>query len=544
MSLNEILKPGMKGVFYGRYSTKKQDIEMQKHSSYYLCKQYQCDITKEFIDRGVSATKKTLLHREKLVAMLKEAELNKFDFIVTYNGDRLARDPYEHQFLREQFKNLGVPVILSCYESLYDVGDLVSQLVKDGMTKYESDTTRDRTRDTFIYKVRKGEWTGGTTPFGYGYDKQNKRIYIIESEAGKVRDMYNLYKQGLGFKMIARKMPEAFNKGKPWTKEKVKSIITNPFYAGVTSMNKKKEGAHNSLKDRKEWITGESEHIPAIIETELWEYCFKSYEDRKKGLIKPRHFQTPFLLKGLLICKNCNDPLIPKNQRKELKNGTEYGTSIYKCQNCKYQVDATDLHDFVEYHLLNVVLFNEYAKSNHHDFYNQVIQSFKKDKQIIQNDLFKIKKEINALEEQGFQVDREIRKKLKKEKKDEFLPILQLFRDENDKKIKRSKDLQWDKEQAIYYIETVLEDFDFWFEIYKDDSTHKPHDKEKAFFRRMFIHLFDKVIIEPKKSSRVNAKGNHLVGPIKSEFTLEISAKMNMETMGFAEIEGYNDDFG
>ncbi|GED32365.1 hypothetical protein BCE02nite_35060 [Brevibacillus centrosporus] len=45
MQLSDTLKPGMKGAFYGRYSTDKQEMTAQKHSVETLVKKYQCVIT-------------------------------------------------------------------------------------------------------------------------------------------------------------------------------------------------------------------------------------------------------------------------------------------------------------------------------------------------------------------------------------------------------------------------------------------------------------------------------------------------------------------
>ncbi|MCA1047814.1 hypothetical protein [Bacillus toyonensis] len=46
---------------------------------------------------------------------------------------------------------------------------VVSQTVKDGLTKIEAAITQERTRNTFQSKTKRGKWFGGKAPYGYTY---------------------------------------------------------------------------------------------------------------------------------------------------------------------------------------------------------------------------------------------------------------------------------------------------------------------------------------------------------------------------------------
>lgn len=156
MTLSKILSPGKKGVFYGRHSTDKQDILTQKSSVYKLAEEYRVEIVAEYIDEAVSATKKKMEERPQLVNLLRDVTEKKFDFIMVYKDDRLARHPMEHQRLRMFFIANNTPVIISNTKELYTNGDLLAQLMKDGFSKFEADNIRERTRDTFEAKIQKG----------------------------------------------------------------------------------------------------------------------------------------------------------------------------------------------------------------------------------------------------------------------------------------------------------------------------------------------------------------------------------------------------
>ncbi|MEC1716400.1 recombinase family protein, partial [Schinkia azotoformans] len=76
MKLAEIIHPGMKGVFYGRHSTDKQEMVMQQHSVANLITKYGCDIVDEYLDAGVSAVKKNIHQRKQLQRLINDASFN------------------------------------------------------------------------------------------------------------------------------------------------------------------------------------------------------------------------------------------------------------------------------------------------------------------------------------------------------------------------------------------------------------------------------------------------------------------------------------
>jgi site-specific DNA recombinase len=336
MKLSEVLKPGMKGVFYGRHSTDKQEMDLQWYSVQKLIEKYDCEIIAQYLDSGVSATKNSIEERNSLAQLLNDAQKKMFDFVVVYDETRIARDADEHQEIRTLMALLGIPIILSKSESLYDTGDLLSQLVKDAASKYEADALRERTKDMLDALAGRGDWTGGKAPYGYRYLKKEKRFEKIEEQIIIVKQIFELYKKGEGFQAIADKLPPEFNGGKPWLKEKVKCIILNPFYAGYVSTNKRKKNSTSgkrmnmSFTDRSEWIMAKSTAIPAIISFEEWEEVYKIYEEKRKGVLPPKHFKTKFILSGILYCKYCDVPLVGKNQTtKRVSTGRTYGDRIY-----------------------------------------------------------------------------------------------------------------------------------------------------------------------------------------------------------------------
>jgi len=336
----------MRGVFYGRHSTHKQTMETQLRRAYELAEKYECTIVYEILDEGVSSRKK---NRKGFKQLIADAYSEKFDFVVIHRHDRIARIPEEHDMIRLIMHQLNIPIIESETESLYDYGDTIFRAIKDGVAKYELDKIRFNTRGAMKTLVKNGLWTGGKAPFGYRYTPKEKgdngKFEIVEVEMELVKKVFELYKKNHGFSAIAEQMPVNSHRGKEWNKDRVKNIITNPFYAGYIAIRRKHEKKHNSLRDRNEWVMEKSSLIPPVLSIEEWEYCWDLYMTKMKRKISPKHFKTSFLLTSLLKCEDCNGSLVGKDQRTKSNQGKVYGKKVYICKACNFKLNADEAHE-------------------------------------------------------------------------------------------------------------------------------------------------------------------------------------------------------
>lgn len=165
-------------------------------------------------------------------------------------------------------------------------------------------------------------------------------------------------KKAEGFDSISKKLSQTNSNRKEWTKEKVKRIVTNPFYSGYIAWGKTKPDSKNSLSDRETWIFAKCDFIVSIISKEDWEFCWKLYQQKRKRKVSPKHYKTSFLLKDLVYCKNCNQLLDCKNQQTTGNNGKKYGEKIYFCSSCQLRIKADTLHVIID-SLLNDIQANQ-----------------------------------------------------------------------------------------------------------------------------------------------------------------------------------------
>nr|WP_239482573.1 recombinase family protein [Bacillus sp. PLB03] len=344
------MKKGSRIALYARYSTDKQDENAQIHSVRNFLSDYGCELLDDniYIDPKTSAVKISMDQRKDLQRLIKDAKENKFDCIVSYKNDRIARNTKEHNEFRTEMQRLGMPVVLSSTREIYTTGEIVPLTIKDALTQIEPVLIAERTRDTFSSKIENGEWTGGQAPYGYSYDKKTECFEPVDKKVEVVQEIFRLFKLGYGLQQIANKLTvDQRDIEQKWYKDKIKYIITNPFYAGYMTMNRYVKGMLQLKMETWTW-SEKQENIPAIMSRDEWEYCFYLYVERRKSQTV-RKSSTSFWLRDILHCNECQQPLKTKNQKtkSKRKNGeeVEYGKVLYECRNCGLKLETEKIHD-------------------------------------------------------------------------------------------------------------------------------------------------------------------------------------------------------
>ncbi|MBC9783477.1 recombinase family protein [Heliobacterium chlorum] len=363
-SVQDIIKPGMRCAFYGRYSTDKQDYLLQLHSVEKFVENFKCRLVQKYTDGAVSSTKKKMDKREYLKNVLMDALDDKFDFIAVYKEDRLARDVIEHENIRRFLRDANKPIIITSNQTVYDESDILLRLLKDGLTSFEAARIRERTRDALEALLKKGRWAGGRPPFGYEYDKRTGKLGAKADQLELVKQIFSLYLSGVGCSSIAKHLPPNSNRGTPWTRSKVELVIKNPFYAGYIVWGKRSNRYSTSQQvdldtPDESLVICKSPLIEPVITREEWERCWKLYNQRSSGEIDPHYFHTNFLLRDVVVCKHCNQKLGVDDQRTEVKRRL-VGKRLYKCPNCEdVSADADLLEDKIKRNLINRLSYSD-----------------------------------------------------------------------------------------------------------------------------------------------------------------------------------------
>ncbi len=270
--------------------------------------------------------------RPELQRLIKYVEDGKIEKIFVTEISRVGRNPSETRRTIDLFTDLGIPIyIQSMGRSTIDENGkrdgLINTLLQFMMEQanIEAEQIKSRSRSGLLNSARKGR-AGGGLLHNYGYTKGiDKMLVVDEEEAQVVKEIYQMYLDGLGSKAIStilqqQGIPTKYNRvygdkiikntapkeasKVKWTDVSVLNILTNPIYKGERIFK------------------GETIKCPAIISTEIWEEC-----QRIRNTKTHRNYLTSYtyLLKDIIKCGCCGRNYFAKY--KPVKNGDK----VYKC---------------------------------------------------------------------------------------------------------------------------------------------------------------------------------------------------------------------
>lgn len=141
---------------------------------------------------------------------------------------------------------------------------------------------------------------------------------------------------------------------KPIKMDKYRKIATDPFYAGILSVNKQVQ------------VYNEYGLHQALISIKQHEKLLQIFNGKPKNQKGPASKGNPkFPLNNLVSCLKCNNKQGNRFVGMDLKNGKKYGKiySKYRCRTCNRYISKDDLHSEVKSHLASFSL-NDSARRN------------------------------------------------------------------------------------------------------------------------------------------------------------------------------------
>jgi len=276
----------------------------------------------------------SLRNRPVLLEILQSAAQNKFQNIIIFSRDRLARDLGMFIALNLEFEKLNIKVHYSRPGEITESPDSkiykFLDLILASVAELESNVLSTRVKSGNQICIKEGNWAGGKSPFGYVFQretnyfttKKNRHSKLKSSiyEKSIVQEIFELYIKGYSYKDISVKM-NVEHSYISWTKSKVETIIKNETYTGKIAWNRR-SGKRNPGKKLVPVYSPSNEDMK-IIDTDLYNKVAQ-LRKRKSKLKDSRYYNTPFLLKNKLLCANCNATLTPKNYGKDK-------TNVYRC---------------------------------------------------------------------------------------------------------------------------------------------------------------------------------------------------------------------
>ena len=293
-------------VIYARVSTEEQatdgySIKAQKDLLSNYAEKNNLTIIDDYIDEGKSG--KSIAGRPQMIRLLDDAKQGKFEAVIVYKLDRLARKTRDSLEIVETLGNHGVQLI-SLSENIDTTTPHGKMLytVLSSVAEMERDQIVGRVKMGMTQRAKEGKWNGGQC---FGYDVKDKKLVINEDEAKIVKEIFDYADQGFGYK----KMVGILNRKGYTTKRRhefsigtLKGILDNPVYTGKIRFNQYENWTEKRRSGKnKEAIIVDGEHEP-IISIDLWE---RVQQKRSTRSFKAVQSDKPFILTKLLRCPQC-----------------------------------------------------------------------------------------------------------------------------------------------------------------------------------------------------------------------------------------------
>jgi len=311
-----------------------------------------------YIDEGISGA--STRHREDFNRMVEDAAAGKFDFVITKEISRFARNTLDSIQFTRQLLSSGVGVFFQNdnINTLDEDAELrlsiMSSIAQDELRKLSS-----RVKFGHQQAIKQSVVLGNSRIFGY--TKDDGRLVIDETQAPMVRELFTLYATGAySMKQIENLFWEKGYRnlnGKKIAHTTMSNMISNPKYKGYYVGNKVNVVDMFTKKQKflppEEWVMFKDETgqiVPAIVSEELWEKAnavlLRRSEDVKNRQGICNHAN---LLTGKLFCTHCGTAYYRRESKDKLGNQN----SKWVCSNkIKSGADACDSFPIYEKELV------------------------------------------------------------------------------------------------------------------------------------------------------------------------------------------------
>jgi site-specific DNA recombinase len=289
------------------YSLEAQEQRLRS----YIDSQPGWELVRTFTDQASGAT----LDRPDLQRALTEARARRYDLLLVYRVDRFARSVRGLASLLEALDQVGVAFRSATepFDTTTAAGRMMVQMLAV-FAEFERATIIDRVISGMERKAARGEWCGGSRPYGYVIDPANGHLRVEPGEAPVVRTMFDLYtKKHLGAQTIANQLNSQGHRtkaGRPWNTPAVLTVLRNRAYLGEVYFRDRYHAAP---------------HKPLISQA-VFDDAQQILAARSDNHSLRASNGSDYLLAGLVVCTRCGARFVGGSA-----TGSRYRYRYYTC---------------------------------------------------------------------------------------------------------------------------------------------------------------------------------------------------------------------
>ena len=245
------------------------------------------------------------LERPALTELRTAAVAGRFDLLLVYRVDRLSRNLGQLVALIEELAGHGVGFRSATepFDTANPAGRMLVQLL-GSFAEFERASLLDRIGAGMERKASRGEWCGGTPPYGYTKPRGTTALQPDPATASVVVGIFRRYVEtregarqiaawldGLGYRTRT---------GGRWSTTSVLALLRNRAYLGEVSFR---------------GVWGPGAHQP-IVERELFEAAQAILDARAGDPALRRTNPSDYLLSTLpFVCDRCGHPMVGASAR-------------------------------------------------------------------------------------------------------------------------------------------------------------------------------------------------------------------------------------
>ena len=205
-------------------------VERQREDCRRIAAERGWTITQEYVDNSVSASKRTT-KRPAYDRMVTDFKAGHFAALICWDLDRLTRQPRQLEDWIDAAEERGLLLTTANGEAdLTTDGGRLFARIKASVARAEVERKSARQTRAAAQRADRGRPPSGVRLTGYTLAGE-----VVADEAAFIRSMYTRFYAGDSLRGISAWLTDQGTQtrhGKPWSPSSVRTILTNPRYAG------------------------------------------------------------------------------------------------------------------------------------------------------------------------------------------------------------------------------------------------------------------------------------------------------------------------
>ncbi len=241
----------------------------------------------------------TVIDRPALSRLLRDAKRGRFDVLLVYRVDRLARSIRGLAQIVDELDQAGV-IFRSATEP-FDTGTPAGRMMVQMLgvfAEFERALIVERILAGLERKAARGGWCGGRRPYGLDIAADRDHLERNPTEAPLIPVMFDLYvNRQLGSTALAKWLNSngyRTKTGRPWNRMSVLTVLRNRSYLG-------------QIRYRGSWYPAPHE---SLIPRELFDRAQAILKERGEDQSQRRSNASEYLLTGRVRCGRCGQAYI------------------------------------------------------------------------------------------------------------------------------------------------------------------------------------------------------------------------------------------